>query len=205
MDNLTLTLTRRAVMLGAVASLSGCTALSSINAAATPLDTYDLSPAAGSTSGRRSGRALLVTVPNAPAAVSSDRIMVKPNTASITYLPDARWSDELPTLVQSLLVRSIAGTGRIGYVGPSEGGPVPDLALLTRIDAFQVEVTGEDVTAKIDISLTLLRDRDQSVVKSATFRNQFAAANDEPVAIVAAFQAILDALLPEVANWAVTG
>ncbi|MFX0546615.1 ABC-type transport auxiliary lipoprotein family protein [Roseovarius sp. S1116L3] len=201
----TMTLTRRAAMLGAAASLGGCGALSSLNAAATPLDTYDLSPAAGSTAGRRSGRTLLVAVPNAPAAVSSDRIMVKPGAAAVTYLPDARWSDELPALVQSLLVRSIAGTGRMGYVGPNEAGPVPDLALLPRIDAFQVEITGEAAVAKIDISLTLLRDRDQSVIKTAVFRNEIAAANDTPTAIVAAFQAILDALLPLMANWAATG
>ncbi len=200
----TLTLTRRAAMLGAAASLSGCSALSSLNAAATPLDTYDLSPAAGSTSGGRSGGTLLIATPNAPAAIASDRIMVKPGAASITYLPEARWSDELPALVQSLLVRSIAGTERMGYVGPNEAGPVPDLALLTRIDAFQVEVAGAAVIAKIDLSLTLLRDRDQSVIKTAVFRNQTAAANDTPLAIVAAFQAILDALLPQMADWSVT-
>ncbi|MFX0542005.1 ABC-type transport auxiliary lipoprotein family protein [Roseovarius sp. S4756] len=200
-----LTLTRRAAMLGAAASLGGCSALSSLNAAATPLDTYDLSPAAGSTAGRRSGRTLLVALPNAPASITSDRIMVKPGAAAVTYLPDARWSDELPALVQSLLVRSIAGTGRMGYVGPNEAGPVPDLALLPRIDAFQVEITGEAAVAKIDISLTLLRDRDQSVIKTAVFRNEVAAANDTPTAIVAAFQAILDAHLPQMANWAATG
>jgi cholesterol transport system auxiliary component len=199
-----LNLTRRAAMLGAAASLGGCSAISSLNAAATPLDTYDLSPAAGSTSGRRSGRTLLVALPNASAAVASDRIMVKPNTASITYLPDARWADNLPAVVQSLLVRSIAGTGRMGYVGPSEAGPVPDLALLSRIDTFQIEVAGEAVTAKVDISLTLLRDIDQTVIKTRVFRNQIAAANDEPIAVVAAFQAILDSLLPEMANWAAT-
>ncbi|MEX1663727.1 ABC-type transport auxiliary lipoprotein family protein [Thioclava sp. 15-R06ZXC-3] len=197
-----LTLSRRAAMLGAAASLSGCSALSSINAAATPLATYDLSPATTSTSGRRSGRTLLVALPNASAAISSDRIMVKPSAASVTYLPDARWSDDLPALVQSLLVRSIAGTGRMGYVGPSKAGPVPELALLTRIDAFNVAIAGDTLTAKIDMSLTLISDRDQSVIKTKVFRGQIAAANEEPVAVVAAFQAILDALLPEMANWA---
>ena len=200
-----LTLTRRAAILGAAASLGGCSALSSINAAATPLDTYDLAPAAGSGAGRGSGRTLLVAVPNAPASINSDRIMVKPGAAAVTYLPDARWSDELPSLVQSLLIRSIAGTGRMGYVGPNEGGPVPDLALLSRIDAFHVEITGGAVIAKVDLSLTLLRDRDQSVIRTATFRNEAAAVNDTPISIVRAFQTIMDALLPEIANWAAAG
>ncbi|SDY61361.1 ABC-type transport auxiliary lipoprotein family protein [Citreimonas salinaria] len=200
-----MTLSRRAAILGAAASLGGCSALSSINAAATPLDTYDLSPASGSSAGQRSDRTLLVAVPNAPASVTSDRIMVKPGAAAVTYLPDARWSDELPALVQSLLVRSIAGTGRMGYVGPNEAGPVPDLALLSRIDAFHVEITGEAVIAKVDMSLTLLRDRDQSVIRTEVFRNEAVAANDSPPAIIAAFQSILDALLPRIATWAANG
>lgn len=195
-------LTRRAMILGAAASLGGCSALSSINEAATPLDTYDLSPAAGSGAGRRSGVTLLVALPNAPASIATDRIMVKPSAAAVTYLPDARWSDELPALVQSLLVRSIAGTGQMGYVGPSEAGPVPDLALLSRIDAFQVEVNSEALIAKIEVSLTLLRDSDQSVIKTAAFQNEVTASNDTPAAIVAAFQAILDTLLPQMATWA---
>ncbi|WP_113910928.1 ABC-type transport auxiliary lipoprotein family protein [Roseovarius dicentrarchi] len=198
---MTLHMTRRLAMLGAAATLSGCSALSSLNAAATPLDTYDLTPAPGATTGRRSGRTLLVARADAPAGINTDRIMVKPSGAAITYLPEARWADELPSVVQSLLIRSIAGTGRMGYVGTSEGGPVPDYALLTRIDSFQVDIAGEAVTARVDISLTLLRDRDQTVIKTQVFRNQVAAANDEPAAIVAAFQAILDSLLPAMADW----
>ncbi|QYX58642.1 ABC-type transport auxiliary lipoprotein family protein [Roseovarius sp. SCSIO 43702] len=197
-----LTLTRRAAMLGAVASLGGCSAISSLNTAATPLDTYDLTPPQGSASRGGSGRTLLVPLPNAPAAIATDRIMVKPDPVAITYLPEARWADTLPAVMQSLLVRSIAGTGRMGYVGPSEGGPVPDLALLTRIDDFQVEILGEAVMADVDISLTLLRDRDQRVIKTRDFKNRIAAASDEPADIVAAFQSILDTLLPAMAAWA---
>ncbi|MEB8387228.1 ABC-type transport auxiliary lipoprotein family protein [Rhodobacteraceae bacterium KMM 6894] len=196
------TLTRRAAMLGAVATLGGCSALSSLNASATPLDTYDLVPAGGSTSGRRSNRTLLVSTPEAPAAIASDRIMVKPNAVAITFLPDARWADTLPAVMQSLLIRSIAATGRVGHVGPSEGGPVPDVALLSRIDAFQVDVSEAAFTTSVDISLTLLRDSDQRVLKTRSFRSQVNAASEAPEDIVAAFQSILNTLLPEMANWA---
>lgn len=131
--------------------------------------------------------------------------MVKADAASITYLPNARWADNLPEVMQSLLIRSIAGTGRLGFVGPSEGGPVPDLALLTRIDRFQVEVTGTAVLARVDISLTLLNDRDQRVLRTRQFSSQANAASDAPMAVVAGFQAILDGLLPDMANWTVPG
>lgn len=202
--NKTLKLTRRTAFLGGVSLLMGCNAISALNSASQPLDTYDLSPAAGSTGGRRSGRTLLVARPEASAAIATDRIMVKPDAASITYLPDARWTDELPAVFQSLLVRSISGTGRLGYVGNSEGGPVPDTALLVRMDAFEVQVVGEGAfVVMVDVALTLLNDKSQRVIGTRSFAQTASAVDDSPLAIVAAFQGLLDQMLPAIADWVV--
>lgn len=196
-------LTRRLAMLGAMTALGGCSAVAALNSAAQPLDTYDLAPAAGATGGRRSSRTLLVARPEASAAIGTDRIMVKPDATSVTYLPDARWSDELPAVFQSLLVRSISGTGRLGYVGRSEGGPIANTALLVRMDAFEVRVLGEgSFEVVVDIALTLLDDRTQRVTGTRSFAQTAVAVDDSPTAIVTAFQSVLDVLLPEMANWA---
>lgn len=198
------TLSRRVVLLGAMSALGGCSAVSALNTAAQPLDTFDLLPANGSQSGPGTSRTMLVGRPEAPAAIATDRIMIKPDAAAITFLPDARWSDELPLVIQSLLVRSIAGTGRIGYVGRSEGGPVPDTALLVRIDAFNVNAQpGSTFTVDVDITLTALDDRDQRVIASQRFTGNAPVASDLPAAIVAGFQGVLDTLLPQMADWAV--
>lgn len=201
----TIKLTRRLALLGAASALGGCSAVAALNSAAQPLDTYDLSPAAGATSGRRSSRTLLVALPEASAAIATDRIMVKPDAASITYLPDARWSDELPAVFQSLLVRSISGTGRIAYVGRSEGGPIANTALLVRMDAFEVRQSGDTgFQAVVDVALTLLDDRSQRVIGTRSFAQAAPVADDSATAIVAGFQSILDALLPAMADWAVS-
>ncbi|WP_370402471.1 ABC-type transport auxiliary lipoprotein family protein [Sulfitobacter sp. JB4-11] len=196
------TLNRRMVLLGAASTLGGCTALASLNDAARPLDTYDLSPAAGSDIGRRTSRTLLVARPEASAAIATNRILVRSGPASISYLPDAQWSDELPLVVQSLLIRSISGTGRIGYVGKSDGGPVPDSALLVRLDAFGV-VAAPDGTfqTEIDMTLTLLNDSTQRVMATRRFAETSAAADDAALAIVTAFQRGLDRLLPQASDW----
>jgi cholesterol transport system auxiliary component len=197
-----LTMTRRIALLGATSALSGCGALSVLNTAAAPLDTYDLSPAAGSKAGSRSASKLLIARPEASAALATDRIMVRSDGATITYLPDARWPDAAPLVLQSLLVRSIAATGRIGYVGNSEGGPVPDTALLVRMDAFEVVIEpGGTVRATVDIALTALDDRIQRVLGSRSFAQAVTAADDSPRAITAAFQAALDIVLPSAADW----
>lgn len=198
-------LTRRSAMLSAICSLSGCSAISSLNEASEPLNTYDLRPVSGSRSGRSTARTLLVAKPQASAPLTSDRILIKPDAASIAYLPDARWSDELPTLVQSLLVRSISGTGRLGYVGRSDAGPIPDKAMLVRIDAFDVIALADGTfEAQVDIDLTLINDKDQRVVASRGFSQTRTIANDTPPQIVAVFQTIMDDLLPEIADWSVS-
>lgn len=198
------TLTRRLALLGAISALGGCSAVSALNSAAQPLDTYDLSPVPGSQTGRRTSRTMLVARPEAPAAIATDRIMIKPGVASITYLPDARWSDELPLVIQSLLIRSISGTGRIGYVGRSDGGPVPDSALLVRIDAFNVNALPDGTfTVEVDLTLTIVDDSDQRVTATQRFSTNAPLASDTPVSIVSAFQGLLDGLLPQMADWAV--
>jgi cholesterol transport system auxiliary component len=83
---------------------------------------YDLQPAVGAKRGGRKSRMLVFARPQASAALTTDRIMIEPYAASITYLPDARWSDEVPVLLQTLLIRSISETGRVVYVGRSDTG-----------------------------------------------------------------------------------
>ncbi|MDP5085585.1 MAG: ABC-type transport auxiliary lipoprotein family protein [Yoonia sp.] len=198
----TANLTRRVALLGASAMLGGCSAVSALNASAQPLDTYDLSPAVGGQSGGGSARTLLVARPEAPAALATDRIMIKPDPASITYLPDARWSDEAPLVLQALLIRSLSAAGRLGYVGRSDGGPVPDRVLLVRIDVFQVDVTPDGrLVAGIACTLTVLNDRDQRVIGSRNFAQSAEAAGDDPAAIVAAFQTVVDSLMPAMTDW----
>jgi len=196
-----LDLTRRATLLGGMAALGGCGALGALNTAATPLPIYDLSARSGASAGRRTDRTLVVARPEAPATLDTDRIMVRPDAVSVAYIPAARWGDDLPEVVQSLLVRSLSGTGRIGYVGRAEGGPVPDRALLTRIDAFEVVDAGESLTARVAMSLTLIADRSQRVIASREFAGQALAGDETPRAVVQAFQAVLDAELPVMADW----
>ena len=98
----------------------------------------------------------------------------------------------------------MSGTGRIGYAGRSEGGPVPDSALLVRIDAFNVNALPDSTfTVEVDITLTALDDRDQRVTATQRFLGNAPVTSDTPASIVAAFQAVLDGLMPQMADWAV--
>tara|TARA_R110002094_G_scaffold5874_2_gene14827 strand:- start:1376 stop:1993 length:618 start_codon:yes stop_codon:yes gene_type:complete len=197
-------LTRRTALIGAVSALGGCSALTSLNAASKPLDTYDLLPASGSKKGARSSRTLLVARPQTSAALATDRILVRSDPASIAYLPDARWSDELPAVFQSLLIRSISATGRIAYVGRSDAGPVPDKALLVRIDGFEINaIEGGAFEVQVDVELTIINDRDQRVIASRRFSQSAQTSSDQAKEIVTVFQSVLNALLPAMSDWSI--
>lgn len=179
---------RRTFLLGMVSSISSCGTLSALSEASVPLDTYDLLPAAGSKRGKRTSRTLLVARPQASAVLATDRIVIKPDPAAITYLPDARWSDELPAMLQNLLVRSISQTERVAYVGISEGGPVPDKALLVRIDAFEVDALKDgSFEIRVDVFLSMINDGDQRVTDTRRFAQRATSASDQPRDIVTAF------------------
>ena len=192
-------LTRRAALAG-LALLPGCSAITRLNTAAMPRDTYDLRAPAHAPAGPAIRRNLLVAAPDAPAVLATDRILIRPTPQTVAYLPDARWSDDVPRLLQSLLVQTLCGTGRIGYVGTPGSGPVPDVALLLRLDRFEVEA-GQTLRAVLSFQATLLRDRDQRVIASRRFAGNTVLANDNAATVAAGFQALIGETLPATADW----
>lgn len=196
-----MTLSRRTFVLSTLA-LPGCTGLDLLGGGAPPRDTFELQPVTVPPTGRRSSRSLLVLMPSAPAAISSDRILIRQDALSVAYLPEARWSDQVPQMLQSALIRSLAGSGQIGFVGAQGAGPVPDTVLLTRIDAFGVDVTAAGgFVARTSFELTVLRDRDQRVLGTRLFEQSTPIANDQARTIVQALQAQLDVLLAAAVPW----
>ncbi len=203
-----LLLSRRALVLGGLSALPGCSAVSALNDVSRPLPTFDLRPVSGDTSGPRSRATFLVTDPVSPAVLATDRILVRATPATISYLPDARWSDDLPTLLQSLIIRSLSLTGRVGYVDPPGEGPVPDFALLGRLDTFDVvdiseTAQAEAFVARVSLNMTVLRDDTQRVIATRTFDGSAAVPDISPLSIVSTFQSLLDAILPALTSWVI--
>ena len=199
-----MTLTRRSfiVTAGALGTLQGCTALDLLGGGGVPGDIFELQPATLPAARAQSSRRLLVLAPETSAALDSDRILIRSDPLAVTYLPDARWSDSVPRMLQGAMVRTLASAGRLGFVGAQGSGPVPDVVLFTRIDAFDVLASpGTVVTARIDCTLTVLRDRDQRVLGTRIMRASRTLPDDRGETIARAFQAMLDDLLPEAMAW----
>ena len=72
------------------------------------------------------------------------------------------------------MVRSLAGTGRFGFVGGQTTGPLPDYIILTDLEAFQAEVAPAGASRPLSVvvraTLTVLSDIDRRVVAVAQLR-----------------------------------
>lgn len=196
--------------LGAVLSLpllGGCAAISTLDSASAPLPTYDLGVAAGTPvrGVPTSRRVLLVAPPTALGAFNSDRMVIKPNALQVAYLPNSRWADAAPRQIQTLLIRAIANSGAVGYVGGEGAGPTPDFVLLTDIQAFQAELEpgGEGGHVVARLALTLVRDADRGLVGSRMLEARVPLASTEPLAVANAFNAAMTGMLREATRWTV--
>lgn len=186
-----------------VLALTGCSTITALGEATTTLDVYELRAADQPRAARQSGDHLIVELPNATGALDTDRIMIRPNALQAQYLPDVRWSDPAPAMVQTLMLRSLESTDAVSFVGRRPLGPGGDYAVLTELVDFQAEVDpgGETATVRLGMIVRLLRERDTRVVASRTFTASAQAASTDTAEVVTAFDAAADALMTAFTGW----
>lgn len=199
---------RRAMVATALALLSGCAAISAVSDAATPLDVFELR-APGSipaVAGRARAQDVIVEMPTTSGALSTDRILIRPNPVQAQYLPDVRWSEPTPQMVQTLMLRSIEATGAVRYVGRTPLGASGDFAIVTEVIDFQAEVTPDGETANVQITLLVrvVRERDASIVATRSLTGSAVAPSTETLTVIDAFNAASDQVFAEFASWVQT-
>lgn len=196
---------RKVVALMGMALLSGCAAISAVSDAATPLDVFELRAPGDITavSGRPIARDVIIELPTTSGALATDRIMIRPNPLQAQYLPDVRWSETTPVMVQTLMLRSIEATGAVRYVGRKPLGVSGDFALVTEVIDFQADVASDGETANVQITLLvrIVRERDASIVDSRRLSASVIAATTETLPVIDAFSVASDQIFAEFAKW----
>ena len=195
---------RHAIMVMALAVLSGCAAISAVSDAATPLDVYELrAPESIAQSGRMAPRDVIVEIPTTSGALATDRIMIRPNALQAQYLPDVRWSEPTPVMIQTLMLRSIEATGAVRYVGRKPLGVSGDFAIVTEVIDFQADVVPGADTANVQITLLvrIVREQDASIVASRRFSGTAVASTTETPVVIDAFSAASDQVFEAFARW----
>ena len=183
-------------------SLGGCAALTSVNDASVELDAFTLAPLAVVETQLRPVH-LVVQLPTSSGALATDRILIKPSVLQAQYLPDGRWTDPAPVLVQTLLLASLQNAGGFQLVDRDGGGLLPDFTLMTELQDFQAEPTGPEspVTVRLRVAVTLIRESDLSIAASRQFSATAVAATDDTLALIVAFDTAMRSVLGDVVGW----
>ena len=185
--------------------LSGCGALTAVSDASARMDAYTLIPVARIGGDAATGeRHLIVELPSSAGGLATDRIMIKPVPVQAQYLPDGRWTELTPALVQTLMVASFQNMGGFRLVGRTAAGLQPDYTLMTELQDFHAEPSGAattPLTVRVGVMATLIRESDRRIVASRRFAATASVASDDTLAVVRGFETATQTLLSDVVVW----
>lgn len=190
------------------AAAAGCAPLDQLNAVATPTDLYLLTPKSTFDADLPKIREqIVVDVPTATAAVSTDRIAVQPSPLEVQYLPGARWVDRAPIIIQALLIESFENSGKVGAVGRSNVDLRADYVIVTDVREFQAQVPQDAPESALEVHVRLNvkiidAERDR-IVASESFERVTVAASDGMEDVAFAFDESLGAVMRKAVEWSV--
>lgn len=190
---------RRLILVGAAAALSGCSTLGGGTTKAP--DIYDLAaPTRFEGMKGRTGAQLLVTVPTAVDALATTRIVVREAGDRLSYYPDVSWSDQLPALVQTKLVRAFENSGRAKAVGRPGESLAIDYRVIVDIRAFELDVAAGR-SAHVELGVKLLDDRTGQVRATRIVDARVPAASDRTADVVAALDGAASKAFADIVVW----
>ena len=197
-----------AVLFLLLAGLPGCAALSGLTAASTPNELYVLTPKSTFDSNLpRLRYQIAVQEPTATASVDTDQLAVQPPPLRVQYLPEARWVDRAPLIVQALMIESFENSGRVPAVGSSAIGLRADFLIVTDIREFQAIVPTDDPDAPMDIDVRLnikvvdaFSDR---IIASRSFEEFVQSDTDAASDVAVAFDKALGDTLRDAVEWSI--
>ncbi|MDO5630708.1 MAG: ABC-type transport auxiliary lipoprotein family protein [Paracoccus sp. (in: a-proteobacteria)] len=188
----------------ALMTIPGCGALSALQGEPAR-DVFDLRPPVDGPRqcSARNRVELVIEEPKSGGDLNTERIMIRPNPLQVQYLPDARWSDTVPTMVQTLLVRTLGAYDVFSHVGRAPLGMSGDVALLTEISDFNA-VTGDGGTRILmRIDAQLVQEMGATVIARRQFRADVPVTSTTTAQLIPAFDAASQQVLSEISAWAV--
>lgn len=191
------------------AALAGCTGLDTLRQASKPNDLYLLTPKSTfSSSLPRIRKQIVVQEPTATAAVNTDQIAIQPTALQVQYLPQARWVDRAPLIVQALLVESYENSGKVAAVGRSIVGLRADYVIVPDLREFQGIVVGETADSKtvrveVRMNIKIIDEYEDKIIASDSFQEFVVSASDKTPDLVEAFDIALGKTMRDAVEWSV--
>lgn len=185
--------------------LGGCATLGALGQATELQDAYQLKAPENLPRARGAPRAqdIIIEIPSASGAVDTDRILIRPQPTQVQYLPEARWIEAVPLMVQSALVEGLEKTGGFRFVGRKPLGSSGDVAVVSNLvdfDAVLIRDT-EEVTVNIRLVVRLIREDDAEVIASKTFSATETAPDTSTSALVDAYNRASSRVFGGIVSW----
>jgi cholesterol transport system auxiliary component len=164
-------------------------------------DTYDLSASVKANGPSVKSRQILIPPPTALQALDSNQIVIRVSSSEIQYLGKSQWSDKLSKMVQSKLVEAFENTGKLGGVGVPGQGLAIDYQIVTDIRSFEINASGGQKTAIVEISEKILNDRTGTVKAQNVFRKVVPVSGGSNPDFVRALDAAFAGVAGELVDW----
>lgn len=196
-------LLRSAVMAAVLVGLGGCLSLDTPGPVVVYAPVFQVPAQASATP---VGWSLRIPLPNAGDLLDSNNLAVRPEPNQLQNYKGARWSESLPVLLQSAVLRAFEDSGRIGSVARAGVGVRGDVSLLLDIRHFEA-VYPTPRTAKsrplvqVEIQAKLVAAAGGAVLAARTFRQTVEAEQVAVPAVVAAFERATTPLLTQLVDW----
>jgi cholesterol transport system auxiliary component len=145
-------MTRRELLLAGLFGLAGCVTLPSFREAAV-LET--LSPPIHLPDGLpRAGWQLAIGLPDAPPQFAGAGIALSREPFAIEYYDGVAWAEDMPGMIQDLLVAAFTRSGEIIGVGAESASFAADFLLETELSEFQAEYWPRSAAPVVDLRMT---------------------------------------------------
>jgi cholesterol transport system auxiliary component len=145
---------------------------------------------------------LIVVRPSADQMHDSPRILVRPEPTRLQVYRGASWSDSMPDMLHSILLRAFEDSGRIEAVTRQSTSLRARFALTLDIRAFEAVYDGEPNPAiDIQVHAKLIHASTTRVVAARSFRHWQRSAGTDTGSVVAAFSAAMREFTSDLVGW----
>lgn len=166
---------------------------------------YRLNPVLGAFPPGRTARGpLAIATPAAPLSLDTSRIALTRGATRFDYYAESVWTDRLPALLQSLLVRTFEDSGRIAEVAADSGTVLRGAVLHVGIERFQAQypdLDSHDAEVIVALDLHLNRMPDGNQIGWTRIDQRARPERNQMDSIVAAFDAATAAALRRTVEW----
>jgi len=147
-------------------------------------------------------RSVVVDIPQASAFYNTQRIAVSFPGFKKDYYANGQWGDQLPDLLQQVLVQTLEDSGSFKSISRAGQGMAADLILQSELREFSATYdTGEAPHVVISLHVKLVDTKEGHVVASQTFTREGGPLKNTLVSVVGGFNAESQSLVREVLEW----